>query len=366
MGLYAKNSILTIFCKIDRIEIINRKNRIKNRFPINSGNRFTGGIVCRMEFRNLYSFLRVSELGSFTKAAAELGYAQSTITAHIQQLEQEVGLPLFEHVGRRQITLTAYGHQLLPYVHQLLQLEKQIQTLNQTDSTKVYGTLRIGIVESIMHSSLLANLKTYNKRFPNVNVQVKSGVTAALLEMLKSGEVDIIMAMSEQPAVAGCICAGVIKTRAVFFSAQSNHLVGRENLTIQDILKEPLILTMENTLLRRSLDQFAQMRGLAVKPIIETASNSLILSLVRQEMGVSFLPEYLIKSPFFAGKVSALSVSDYELPFYIGLFYHKNKYLTPQIVGFIELIKSYWERDGVLDVKEGQDDGLGDVSAGDL
>lgn len=295
-----------------------------------------------MEFRNLYSFLRVAELGSFTKAAAELGYAQSTITTHIQQLEQEVGTPLFEHIGRRQISLTAYGSQMIPYVHEILRLQEQIQSLGQTDSALVYGTLRIGIVESIMYSSLLANLKEYCHRFPNVNVQIFSGITVTLVEMLRSGEVDLIFAMSEQPVIPGCICAGGASTRAVFFAAPDHPLAGRQDLTLREVICEPLILTRENTFLRRSLEQTVQMRGMELQPFIETASNSLILSLVRQGMGISFLPEYLIRSPFFAGKTAILPLTDFELPFHIGMFYHKNKYLTPQMTGMIELMRTYW------------------------
>ena len=312
-----------------------------------------------MEFRNLYSFLRVAELGSFTKAAAELGYAQSTITTHIQQLEQEIGVPLFESVGRRQISLTAYGSQIIPYAHEILRLQEQVRTLNQTDPAKIHGTLRIGIVESIMYSTLLANLKRYCRRFPNVNVQIVSGVTVTLVEMLKSGEADLIFAMSEELLIPGCVCAGGMSTRAVFFAAPNHPLVNRTDLKLCDVLAEPMILTRENTLLRRSLEQVVQQRGMELRPIVETASNSLILSLVRQEMGVSFLPEYLIGSPFFAGKVSALSLSDFELPICIGLYYHKNKYLTPQMIGMIDLMRSYWSLSGGgEDAWEESEDGL--------
>ena len=101
-----------------------------------------------MEFRNLQSFLWVAELGSFTSAANELGYAQSTVTTHIQQLETELGVSLFEHVGRK-VFLTIYGKQLIPYVHQILQIQEQITSMHQTDSSQVKGMLRIGLPAGI-------------------------------------------------------------------------------------------------------------------------------------------------------------------------------------------------------------------------
>lgn len=90
-----------------------------------------------MEFRNLYSFLRVVELGSFTKAAQELGYAQSTITTQIKQLEAEMGFSLFEHVGRR-VSLTVYGQQVIPYVNQILQIQEQISSISLTAASIRY------------------------------------------------------------------------------------------------------------------------------------------------------------------------------------------------------------------------------------
>ena len=108
-----------------------------------------------MEFRNIYSFLRAAELGSFTKAAQELGYAQSTITTQIQQLESELGFPLFEHIGRR-IDLTVHGREVIRYANQILHIQEQILDLHHTAPADIHGTLRIGIVESIMHSTLLS------------------------------------------------------------------------------------------------------------------------------------------------------------------------------------------------------------------
>ena len=71
-----------------------------------------------MELRNLNTFLRITQLGSFTKAAKELGYATSTITAQIQQLEEEIGTPLFERMGRKNV-LTPAGQELIPYAQQM-------------------------------------------------------------------------------------------------------------------------------------------------------------------------------------------------------------------------------------------------------
>lgn len=295
-----------------------------------------------MEFRNLQSFLRVAELGSFTGAANELGYAQSTVTTHIQQLETELGIPLFEHVGRK-VFLTLYGKQLIPYVHQILQIQEQITSLHQTDSSKVKGTLRVGIVESIMNSLLLTNLKTYRKRFPNVCIQIYPAVTSPLFEKLRRNEVDLIFTMGDQVDVPGCVCACSHEERAVFISSPEHPLAHCERLTLAEVLRQPLILTGEITFLRRELAKAAYRCAQELRPVIQTESSNIILRLIEQNLGISFLPEHLVRTAFLQKRIAILPVADYSLPFSVHIFYHKNKFLTPQMVGLIQLIQEFWD-----------------------
>lgn len=294
-----------------------------------------------MEFRNLYSFLRVVELGSFTKAAQELGYAQSTITTQIKQLEAEMGFSLFEHVGRR-VSLTFYGQQVIPYVNQILQIQEQISSISQTSPSEIHGTLRIGIVESIMNSLLLTNIKKYRERFPNVIIQIYPAVTRPLFEMLRRNEVDLIFAMGDQISMADCICACSHAESSVFISAPEHPIAQMKQVTLAEILKEPMILTGEITFLRQELTKKARSLGIELCPVIQTESSSIIINLVRQNLGISFLPEHLVRSAFLSGKVAVLPLTDYELPFHVHICYHKNKYLTPQMAGLIRLTQEYW------------------------
>lgn len=295
-----------------------------------------------MEFRNLYSFLRVAELGSVTKAANELGYAQSTVTTQIKQLEAEIGYPLFEHIGRR-VTLTLHGQQLIPFANQILTVEQQIQQLNHTNPAEIHGVLKIGIVESIMNSLLIENIKTYRERFPNVMLQIYPAVTVPLFEMLHRNEVDLIFAMGNHFNSAGSICACSHDERAVFISSIEHPLAQREELSLSEVIAQPLILTGDITFLRAELTKEAYNRGLELNPVIQTESSNIIIRLVRQNLGISFLPEHLAYSAFMDGKIAILPVSDYSLSYQVHIFYHKNKFLSPQMIELIQIIQDYWK-----------------------
>lgn len=294
-----------------------------------------------MEFRNLYSFLRIAELGSFTKAAAELGYAQSTITTQIQQLEMELGFPLFDRLGKQNL-LTHWGRQLLPYANQILQIQTQIKNLGETDASKLHGTIRIGIVESIMSSLLLSTIKQYRQRYPNIDIQIRLAVTAPLFEMLRHNEVDIIFTMGEIMEFQDCVRACSHPENAVFVAAPEHVLSQQRSIPPETILNYPIILTGHNTYLQRELNKLAFRCHKEIISDIQTESSKIIVDLVRQNLGISFLPEYLIRSAYMKNKLQILPVEGFSLQFYTHIFYHKNKWVTPQMAGLIQLIQEYW------------------------
>ena len=79
-----------------------------------------------MELRNLITFIHVAELGSFTKAAQQLGYSQSTVSFQIKQLEDELGCLLFERINHT-IILTQRGYELVSYAHQVCTLTEEFK-----------------------------------------------------------------------------------------------------------------------------------------------------------------------------------------------------------------------------------------------
>ena len=100
-----------------------------------------------MDLRQLNAFLTISKLQNFTAAANELGYAQSTVTTQIKLLEEELGVRLFERMGKS-ISLTYEGTKLIPYAKQMLKLDNDIRTAVFNEE-KPSGTLVIGAAESL-------------------------------------------------------------------------------------------------------------------------------------------------------------------------------------------------------------------------
>jgi len=127
-----------------------------------------------MEMRHLQTFMTIVELYGFTKAAEYLGYAQSTITSHIQLLEEEIGSPLFDRLGKK-IVLTSIGRELLPYAVEMLKIYKSVKNIC-INQNSIAGDLVIGAPESLTVYRMKQILSEYRKSFPQVNILLKKAV----------------------------------------------------------------------------------------------------------------------------------------------------------------------------------------------
>ena len=108
------------------------------------------------------------------------------------------------------------------------------------------------------------------------------------------------------------------------------------------VFAEPFILTGDNTFLQHELFKKAGECGLNIKSPLRTESSKIICELVAQDLGVSFLPEYMLRSPFQRSELAVLDVSDFSHSFSMCVYYHRDKWLTPQMAELIELVQAYW------------------------
>lgn len=142
-----------------------------------------------MEIRNLNTFLKVAALRNFTQAGRALGYSQSNISTQIQQLEREVGVPLFHRIGRS-VSLTQQGEMLLPYARQIVSTAVQMENFMKSEES-LGGIVKIGIVESLFALLPEEAFIRYHKRFPHVKMELSVDATEALKEALCRGSLDM-------------------------------------------------------------------------------------------------------------------------------------------------------------------------------
>ena len=291
-----------------------------------------------MEYRNLVTFLRVAELQNFTQAANALGYAQSTVTFHIQSLEEELGVVLFDRIGKR-VSLTMAGEYLISYANDIMHLESAIRDLNKNLET-LPGTLRIGVVESLLSVYAGRIVEGYRELHPQIALEIQSGSSPELMDLLRENNVDLILFMGRRIVEPHFVRDLIRPADVSFVTAASSPLAKKKTVKFSDLIREPLILPEKSSLYRKMAEEVAAHFDCMLEPAVQINSTAVILRLLKRGLGVSFLPDYLTRPGVQAGELALLPVESWApQEYFIQLLHHKNKWVTPQMRWFVSLME---------------------------
>lgn len=290
-----------------------------------------------MEIRTAATFLRVAELQSFSKAAEQLGYSQAAVTIQIRQLEQELGTQLFERIGKR-IKLTEHGMRFIPYAMELLKAEQNAKTFIH-DNGQPSGRLRIGTAESLFISVLSPIISNFHKECPFVETSIHTGLISELFDMVRQNDVDLLFFLDKKTSFPEWIRVLERPEPIVFVSSPSHHFVGKRRIPLKDIPAEPFALTEKGVSYRYDLEQMLAAENLEIHPFLETGNTDIIVKMLLNSTALSFLPLYVVQDYIAAGKLAVIDVDCPEIRMWSQLVYHKNKWVTPQMKIFIDLMK---------------------------
>lgn len=286
-------------------------------------------MVIAMDFKNLNTFIQVAELGSFTRAGEKLGYSQPTISVQIRQLEEELGVPLFDRINHS-IALTSQGQEVLTYAYQICQQVEELQEHVQHQQ-QVHGIVRVGMADSMCSWLMEGQFAALRKQFPGVTLQITTTSTEGMLQLLDQNEVDLAYTLDRHVYHKDYVIAGEERIGTHFVTAAGDTLADCGTLSLEEILKQPCILTEPGMSYRRLLEQYLAQHSLQIDPILEIGNTDLICRLVERGMGIAFLPDYVTDNAVQQGRLARLEVEGLEIEIWKQLLYHRQKSLTPPI-----------------------------------
>lgn len=288
-----------------------------------------------MEIRHLQTFITIVELEGFTKAAEHLGYAQSTITSHVQILEDELGAALFDRLGKK-IVLTNVGKELVPYAKQILNAYREIRNIS-LERNGISGDLIIGAGESLSIYRLGKILKEYKKNFPKVNIILKNSICSDLRSKLHSGELDIIFTIEPEIMDKDIVvrnlkdeCMGIIGAPDAdleFLSTNSESIDARESI----------IFSEKGCSFRITYENYLKQKKIKYSNPLAFSSIEAIKKCVMNGLGISFLPFYAVENEIKEGSLKMIEVSEPFGKFKTQLAYHKNKNISLAMSKLIEI-----------------------------
>lgn len=289
-----------------------------------------------MELQSLRTFIQVAEVNSFTKAANRLGFSQPTVSFQIKQLENELGVQLFGRVGHT-IKLTEAGRQVLVKAQHICRMTTELSSMNGT-SEELSGVIRIAMADSLCLPLIINEFSGFRERFPQICLKVTTAGTDDMFRLLEHNEVDIVCTLDNHIYDNAYIIAAEEKVGAHFVCSAENSLNNMENLTIEDLLKQPFILTEKGMSYRRILDECMAAMSQEIEPVLEIGSADLICRLVEENAGVSFLPDYVTESAVNAGIIVRLTVQNIEVELWKQLLYHRDKWISPQMEAVLKYL----------------------------
>lgn len=286
-----------------------------------------------MENRNLYTFKRVCELNSITKAAGQLGYAQSTVTTQIKLLENELGVKLFERYGNT-IRITDAGEKLLEYSNEIFRITDRFFDAMHEEK-EISGSLRIAAVDSVCMTVLPNILNQYIQEYPKVNIKIVSGVADELKHYLASGQADIAFVLDfNKPSDELYLL--LEKTVELGFYITADAPLESTDIRLEELKKQKFILTEPNCQYRKKIEAFFERNGIEPDILMESSSTEAIIKIVANGLGITYLPG-LVANENQGIKRLHLRDKENEEKLFLQLLMHKNKWKSTMINEFIRV-----------------------------
>ena len=290
-----------------------------------------------MELRNLITFIHVAELGSFTRAAEQLGYSQSTISFQIKQLEDELGCLLFERINHT-ITLTERGRELVSYAHRIRTLTDEFRE-STTREEACEGHIHVVTPDSVCEEMIYTHYLRFHEKYPRISIKFTTADTLVMFDMLDRNEADVIVTLDSHSYRRDYVIAKEEPLSMHFVAGAHSPFAGKHGLSIKDIADAPFVLTEYGQGYRRVLDKELAKHSLDITPVLEIGRTDIITHVLAESDMISYLPDFVTDDLIASGELCYLDVVDIRAEIWKQLIYHKNKWLSRSLRAFIDYMK---------------------------
>lgn len=241
------------------------------------------------DLRQLECFCAVARAGSFTKAAAELGIAQPSLSEQIARLEQALGTPLFERLNRR-VELTPPGEAILGKAKALLGDAAALPEYCESARTGVAGPLRVAAIPTILPYFLAPILKEFTGRYPDVDLHLREATTAELVEQVLAGSIDVAL-LSLPVEGAGLVMKELFREPLYLAVPKGHQLAAAGPVQLRRVSQERLLLMKDGHCLRDETLAVCDRARAHFQAHFEADQFLTIFELIRGGFGVSIVPE---------------------------------------------------------------------------
>ncbi|MCB1621984.1 MAG: LysR family transcriptional regulator [Thiothrix sp.] len=289
-----------------------------------------------LTLRQIQIFEAVARQESHTRAAEKLHMTQPAVSMQIRQLEQYLGIPLFERRGRR-MCLTHAGRELLHYAGQVLHayndLQVAIEGMQQVDK----GHLAVAVTTTANHfaTKLLAD---FTRQHEGVTVTLDVSNRRTLLEQLENGEPDLVI-MGEAPKGYNLQSEPLIPNPLVVIASPGHTCARQTWLHLEDIMSERFVIREQGSGTRTAIEKHLHAYGYSCQTSLEMRSNETIKHAVEAGLGLGIVPLHTIQPELDSGRLRVLNVESFPIQRYWHIVIRKGKRLSPVAQAFRDFVR---------------------------
>lgn len=290
--------------------------------------------MVQMELLQLKYFLTVARCEHVTEAAGKLHVTQSSLSKTIQRLEDDLGVPLFDRIGRK-LRLNDFGRTFLQRTEKALfeleQGKREIADLSNPDQ----GTLQLAVTTA---STLPGILREFRKNKPDIQFHVQMVSLENMSRLLHRGEVDFCL--SSPPIEGDDIECQILYDDPIVVAVPMGHrYADRSSIQLSELKDEWFVGVKQGYGVRDMVDSVCQSAGFLPKYVYEGDEPARLTALVEAEIGLAFIPS-TARNPH--ERIKYLQVEEHQLVRKIALLSHKNRYISKAALEFRSVVMDYF------------------------
>ena len=288
-----------------------------------------------LTLRQIEVFNAVARHQNYTRAAEELHLSQPAVSMQIRQLEQGIGLPLFEQVGK-QIHLTDAGEQMYAYGRNIANLLTEAEGVFEAIKGVERGNLTISVATTASHfaTRLLAE---FTKQHAGITISLDVTNREALRKQLENNEPDLVI-MGQPPKGVDVEAAAFMENPLVMIAPANHALIGQKKIPLSHFANESFVVRELGSGTRGATQRFFDEHGVPFNTGIEMTSNEAIRQAVEAGLGLGIVSIHTLELELETGRLDILDVEDFPIIRHWYVLQRKGKRLSPAAQAFKEFV----------------------------
>jgi DNA-binding transcriptional LysR family regulator len=288
-----------------------------------------------VSLRQLRVFETVARLASFTRAAEELHLTQPAVSMQVRQLEDEVGLPLFEKLGR-QISLTEAGRELFHYSRSIDQSLQEMEEVVESLKGVNRGRLSVAVASTVNYFAprLLA---AFHRRYPGIGLRLDVTNRERVVHQLQANTVDMVL-MGQPPNGVNVESEAFMDNPLVVVAPLEHPLATEEHVDLVRLAEEVFVMREPGSGTRQAMERFFAEQGIAIRHGMQMTRNEAIKQAVRAGLGLSVVSLHTVELELETNRLVILNVEGFPLERQWHLVYRSGRRLSPAARAFRQFV----------------------------